>query len=416
MKYEGIKIYKEVIIVEKQDPNKNIHQGYIVEPNNKSMLETALKWAKYRVYEYDEKGNYIHNKYTDLEGIVHTYNKNEFTLELYDSASGSTQGGKLSFWNCLITCPDNKQFIIGINSDILINLLKHNTFINGKCNNPVSFGRAKGNVGAFTINMDEYKQAQEDDKLRTLKNTTKYIPGDIVFSKTQTLLYIGEIEEYFSKQSLYSFEHDNKGYEDFIPKDYALVIDNKPVKYYCYLNCDHLEGAITDILNRPWSLKLELKKLSRSVLGHIELNKTPQEFTVLERYDEKNLRQEAFDSTRSEELDWVKNRRRSLKDSSLLDYTLATIQKEISELPAINTEIVKHTLEQYKDKYNPVYRDRDTSNDRDEVRDEVKCILTQDEYLEKVKEYNLTLKKLSGGYYSCQVLGKREELWKKINN
>ena len=96
--YQGIKIYKRLIIVK----NKK-GQGYIVEEGNKSSLETAERWASW--------GEYV--------GTSFTYDNGNFDFELLDAAGGSNQGGKLSFWNCKITAPDNEEFIVGINSEII---------------------------------------------------------------------------------------------------------------------------------------------------------------------------------------------------------------------------------------------------------------------------------------------------------
>ena len=174
MKYTGIKIYKEVIIIAKNknysyyDSEKRSYvdagypQAYVVEKGNTKMLDSAKYWAGSACKEYEFKNG-------------------EFTFSLCDPAHGSSQGGKLSFWNCLITI-DGNSFLIGISSEILCELLKNSTFINGTCKEKVYLGRINGNVGAFTSSMDLFKKGQEDEKIRNEKKTTTYVPGDFVYT------------------------------------------------------------------------------------------------------------------------------------------------------------------------------------------------------------------------------------------
>ena len=72
------------------------------------------------------------------------------------TSENSSQGGKLSFWNCRLT-KDDKTFIIGIATNLLLNVLKNNTFIDGKCQSPLMFARCKGGVGILSENMESYK-------------------------------------------------------------------------------------------------------------------------------------------------------------------------------------------------------------------------------------------------------------------
>ena len=308
--YQGIKIYEEVIIVEKEswhwengkrikDP---IPQGYVVEVGNKKMLETAMNWAKREIYLVGENDNYIYDEKgyhirEVVEGKVNNYKNGEFKFELDEAADGSSQGGKLSFWNCLITAPDNKVYKIGISSEILLNLLKHNTFKNGICESNIWLGRIKGyQVGAFTENMSEFTQAKSDQLFREAKNTKKYSPGAILKNKTETMIYLGEITEYFSVQNNFKVTttNSNSYYSNYsknvIKDDVYLVVDDKPHKYHLYLN---LGKAFTDIskidaltildlarnfdlqnkkYDFPYDYKKEPSKLSRVLVGQVDLS------------------------------------------------------------------------------------------------------------------------------------------------
>ena len=198
MKYTGIKIYKEVIIIANHktysyyDSEKRSFvdagypQAYVVEKGNTKMLASAKDWAGSACKKYEFKNG-------------------EFTFSLCDPAHGSSQGGKLSFWNCLITI-DGNSFLIGISSEILCELLKNSTFINGTCKEKVYLGRINGNVGAFTSSMDLFKKGQEDEKIRNEKKTTTYVPGDFVYTLKEERIYLGEGYKYFGlARSLYNY-------------------------------------------------------------------------------------------------------------------------------------------------------------------------------------------------------------------
>ena len=196
--YQGIKIYKRLIIVK----NKK-GQGYIVEEGNKGSLETAERWASW--------GEYV--------GTSFTYDNGNFDFELLDAAGGSNQGGKLSFWNCKITAPDNEEFIVGINSEILLELLKYNKFENGKLlNKKIYFGRIRGNaVGAFTDNMPLFEQAKKDEEARTKnsKKTVKYDPGTVVSSLSE------------GKRIYYGVAYQYARYDNFTCSDQGYINTNR---------------------------------------------------------------------------------------------------------------------------------------------------------------------------------------------
>jgi hypothetical protein len=254
MDYKGVNIPKKVIIVAKPQTqwfnymtseiytkHEDCSPAYVVDPSSKGMLESALSWASSQSIKLDENGNpikYINQwnreeiEYEKLEGIQYEYdNDGIFDFELEDSANGSCQGGKLSFWNCKITAPDGNKFLIGINSDILLNLLKHNTFINGKCQSKVYLGRIKGNaVGAFTENMELFEQAKHDDNIRNASKSKKYIPGDVIRTKTETFVYIGEIYKNFET---FSYKTGYWNYRDGID---TIHLFDKPKKYHMYIH------------------------------------------------------------------------------------------------------------------------------------------------------------------------------------
>lgn len=285
--FKNVKITDEIIIVEKTYSYNGgveaIKGGYVVDPTNKQMLETALSWAKSWVrkinkedgsFIYDERGNYVTEM---VEGKVHRYKNGTFKLEILDAAGESSQGGKLSFWNCLITAPDKKVFKVGINAALLLEVIRENTFEKSKCNEDIWLGRIKGQVGAFTKNMEVFKKLHERKAFEEQKPTTKYNKGDILRTMTHAYIYLGEITEYFSIQNLF---YDSNIMKRVYNNNLCAVVDKKPVKYHTYLDIaideDFDENDIKSYLELTprnyykWSLLKEDKKLSRVVIGHLD--------------------------------------------------------------------------------------------------------------------------------------------------
>jgi hypothetical protein len=192
--YKGWRVPKDVIIVAKDcgrwvDGKRTLGelQGYIVDPDNKTMLQNALGWARWT--EYVGELNTTTLKYEqqiEHEGVQYLFKNEGFRLELLECANGSTQGGKLSFWNCKVS-KDGREFIVGIASDYLLDILLHNDFKNGVCQSTLSFARCKGGVGMMNESMPSYQQFLKDEEHRTTMKkgkTKKRVPGHLYSTLT----------------------------------------------------------------------------------------------------------------------------------------------------------------------------------------------------------------------------------------
>ncbi len=299
MDYKSIKIADEIILVEKQAAYRSwvswrevkgqgLHQAYVVDAGNKKMLESAHSWADDTVYDESlrpSKAPYNWDKYyasgKKVPGIDHTYQNGQFELTLCDSADNSSQGGKLAFWNCIIKCPDGKEFLVGINADILLELLVSNTFVNGTCQSKVWLGRIGGKqVGAFTENMPLYAQAQKDEaKRQEVKSAgNKYIPGDIVKSLKEKDLYLGSVYKY------YEFEKPDWGYREKA----KIIIYDKPklvhiFRYYYYNSWKTNKEELSD------NYEVKDTKPKRIIDGHVDLKESANEY--VNKYINKKLKE-----------------------------------------------------------------------------------------------------------------------------
>lgn len=216
MEYSGVNLPNTLTIIE----NKN-GQGYVVPEGGD--LTAAKRWA-------------------DLSGSCqeHTFENGIFSLKIVNPANASSQGGKLSFWNCKIIAPKGKEFLIGVSSDSLCELIINNTFINGKCDEKIYLAKYKGNqVYALTENMPSYKLAIKDRWSKGVIMTSNYKPGDLIENLTSTSLYLGEIYEYLTVYK-YNGWWSNGVKVGNINYDRLVVVKDKPEKYHWLVDAERL--------------------------------------------------------------------------------------------------------------------------------------------------------------------------------
>lgn len=442
--YQGIKIYDEVIIVEKEswrwENGKRVKdlipQGYIVEVGNKNMLDTALRWAKQSIYTVDENNNYVYDENGDhvcetIAGVINTYKNGEFKFELNEAADGSSQGGKLSFWNCLITASDNKVYKIGISSEILLNLLKQNTFKNGICESNIWLGRIKGQqVGAFTENMPEFAQSKADQALREAKSTKKYQPGAILKSKTKTQIYLGEFTEYFSMQNNYEEYRNASGRDDIKERDIYFVLDDEPYSYHLYLDLSekyidmydaqalmneaiNWDGKNNGFYDFPYYISREDKKLNRVVVGQTDLsNINIYDFVVVYKHHELERelniyhnRKDNYDRLRKlnanannyEQLDnnYKASEAKDLYDVYFkkLELHVAEVKRDIAKFQNLTRQQLVEKLEYNKKVINKIFMDIDTRPGQTFKTSKILGVIDKTEYLEKHRRWSNILNK-----------------------
>lgn len=153
----GYKVPKKVYLVKAVGTD----QAFVVDAESKSQLETAKDWA----IGYDRD-------YNRIEGEIIETDNEGFEAEFYQSANSSSQGGKLSFWNFKIS-KDGNTYIIGINQDLLLELINSCTIINGKIQEKVLFIKKKGNTGIVVKGSPLYNKCIDDLKLRSAKTNSK---------------------------------------------------------------------------------------------------------------------------------------------------------------------------------------------------------------------------------------------------
>lgn len=296
MDYKGYKLIDTIMLVCRDEAEHDdshgvnrsgCYQAYLVDPANKKQLESARYWAKWTEYgpsfKNTETGKWEREYEIKHDPVEFTFDNNGFELKLKDCAGGSSQGGKLSFWNCLVT-KDHKTFMIGINSDMLLDLLKNATFVNGKCQSPLIFITQKGKVGMTVESSETYKQCiQDKELLSTLKSnqTSKFSFGDKVSTATINDVYLGTITKY------YEFDpgERNTSYlymNHFDIRECTLTKLKKPVTYHLFDSL-YKDKTLTELLNSYDSSFYsypDIKKTcpKRTITGKIIMDCTEEDF------------------------------------------------------------------------------------------------------------------------------------------
>lgn len=155
-----------------------IKSAFVVFDNNPKTHNTAVEWAG--------------------EGYTEITTKNEgFTLELQSAASGSYAQGKLSFWMCKITKEGlDLEVKVGINSELLCDLMRETVFDKGKCTTKVIFAHYGSVLGALSPETEMYRIAtegvQKKAKLASTK-TTKWEKGVFYETAKTKSIWLGDI-------------------------------------------------------------------------------------------------------------------------------------------------------------------------------------------------------------------------------
>lgn len=205
-------------------------KAYIADANNKRQIETGREWAKTCHYDSTTKTT------TYCEGKEYTFDNEGFTLELSGSPSSSWRGGKLSFCMCTIK-KDGHTWTTGINSDLLIELLKQSECLKGVVQGNIAFARKNGQVGAVLVGSESYKDAVKDGEIRKkASKTTKAQMGfehKALYANNVWMLDVYDWVENLeasalSHDSAYSYWHG--GVSTMIP--YLRI--SKPVKKHIF--------------------------------------------------------------------------------------------------------------------------------------------------------------------------------------
>ena len=224
-------------------------QGYLVDPSNKKQLENARQWGTVTTWEYftDEEGRRSVRDKIEYKPEEYTYDNDGFTLELHNSAGGSSQGGKLSFWNCWITAPDGHRFLIGIAADLLLDVLKSSTVVNGVVQDKLMFARCNGGVGMLSKSMDSYKNAVNDmaiKKKMSKGKTSKHQIGHTYETTTEKNIYFGKFYRWYEP-----IMEKSNGWSSYYDKCVGFKRLEKPVEYIYFPSYDDGKNKMSDYNN-----------------------------------------------------------------------------------------------------------------------------------------------------------------------
>lgn len=251
MAYNGWKMMDKIDVAVRTSPVDprwaERFDGYVVEHGDKKALESAKDWAYDREYDYKKK------EYTkEYKPVVHTFDNTEpsFTVKILKSAGGSSQGGRLSFLACQVE-KDGIKFVIGVNDELLVDLIRNSHIDMGVIQEKVMFVRKAGKPGFIHEGMDAYKEAVADTQqkadLKKAKKTKAWELGGIYSTLTQTDVCLGEVWD-----TLESYEVEEKygSYNWYTRHQTKFKKLEKPVKMLAWKNYSeyyHKNGMPEDL-------------------------------------------------------------------------------------------------------------------------------------------------------------------------
>lgn len=237
----SVNIPENVTLILKNSRWYSLPQAYIA--LDKKSIEAGLRLA-------EDKGN--------SSEMIEIKNGSIKAVDIAQASSGSSVGGKLSFWTCELTLPDDRKCSIGINSDNLCDFIKANTFINGKCKSNIYLGRENSSQAIFTENMESYKEGINKRKVKAKQKSTSYKPGDIVQTETSNQVYIGKIYKYLDIHARRTYGYGTSTLE------YIITLHNNP-KVVHWLPSLDIRTKIPD--NHMYSSELYDNKPKRIITG-----------------------------------------------------------------------------------------------------------------------------------------------------
>ncbi len=224
---------------------KEQFDGYIFDADDKDSREKAEEWARRYDNRYDnDKETIVH------EPIVHEWVNEGFTVTILDSAGGSSQGGRLSFWKCKVE-KDGVEFIVGVNDGILADLIRHSDIKDGTVQQKVMFARQSGQPGFIHEGMEAYGEATADkahkEAMKKAKKTKKWEAGGVYQTITQTDVCFGEVWD-----TMEEITTEDPNYSSWYNRNVTKLVKRKePVKVYAwtYLSNYRHEDGIPDTFN-----------------------------------------------------------------------------------------------------------------------------------------------------------------------
>lgn len=229
---------KILLVLRRSDWGKQegFRQAFIVDPSNRDNLNRAREWA--REYRYE-----IFDQRTELAGEEVYIDNKDFKLTLLECASTSSQGGKLSFWNCLIE-KDNIKAIIGIEQNNLLSMLKQSHLVNGTVQESLSLVKTAGTGGVVHQGMSEWQNSKQvlSKSKGPIKKTTKWELGKSYATLTLENLYMCDLYCWFEvTERAVKERNTNSGYlsrGEVNVKHYNIKMLDKPIKTHLLANAD----------------------------------------------------------------------------------------------------------------------------------------------------------------------------------
>lgn len=243
--YNNWKMMDKIDVAVRTKPNYSGFTGYVVEHGED--LDSAKDWAT--DYDWDHEKQ---EKSKIYKPNMHTFENEGFTVTILDSAGGSSQGGRLSFWRCKVE-KNGVEFVIGVNDSVLADLIRSSGIKQGVVKEKVMFARKSGQPGFIHEGMQSYEEAMADterkETMKKAKKTSKWEAGGVYQSLTLTSVCLGEI---FDTMEEYEVE-DRHSYRWSSYKRTELRKREEPVRTLAWMSVysfEDLPETFEDLLQK----------------------------------------------------------------------------------------------------------------------------------------------------------------------
>ena len=187
--------------------------GKLLYITNEDSVGTVVDFKKHSSLERARNSHTISriDKFTGVHTVTfptETLIENDgVSLEMLDTTRESPRSGKIRVIDCLVTDKYNRTCKISVESDRLLQMLRHGTLSDGKYGEKILLGTLNGLV--YTLTKSEYEQVQKHKgSVKKESMTTVHKVGGVYRTPSyQTVeVYLGECYQHIKQTSYMSFE------------------------------------------------------------------------------------------------------------------------------------------------------------------------------------------------------------------
>lgn len=229
--------------------DSEIPQAFVVNPDNKDQYTSAIKWATEVGHDDFSKTQF------SLEPIEWLTDNKNFTVSMLSAAGQSSQGGKLSFWNCLVE-KDGKQYVIGIEQENLLSTIKQSHMTYGTIDEHCMLAKNGATACIVHEQMKEWNESIKEEGIRKkAPKTIKWKAGHNYKSITTNNLFLGIVYDWADLTETIFKRQNRNGWHENVTKYHVKITDRPTIKLLT--PSVHANWGITEFISKTRSTTVE---------------------------------------------------------------------------------------------------------------------------------------------------------------